>query len=80
MTATVHPIESANRTRKALRLADTIERAGGDVAYARGLTDAGWLLVAAVARVGEPSPATRSATIAALQERGLDDDPFEGLS
>ena len=74
--------EDAARTRKALRIADALQRLGATAEQAAQLPDAGWLMAAQLADCREPSAATRAVVVTILEQREarrFQGDPFDLL-
>jgi hypothetical protein len=70
----------ANRTAKALKLADVLRSHQATVAEVRVLPEETWATVAELAEVKMPSEATRTVVVAILEVAELHPDPFAGLS
>ena len=70
----------ANRTAKALRLADVLRSHQATAAEVRALPEETWATIAELAEVNMPSEATRAVVVAVLEVSERHPDPFEGLS
>lgn len=70
------------RTAKATKLFITLEEAGADLAYVKGMGDREWALATGAAQVNPPSDATRAAVVQMFETRERfhqPEDPFEGF-
>jgi hypothetical protein len=69
----------ANRTAKALRLADVLRSHQATAAEVRALPEETWVTIATLAEVNMPSEATRAIVVTILEVSEQHPDPFEGL-
>jgi hypothetical protein len=70
----------ANRTAKAIRLADVLRSHQATAAEVRALPDETWATISELAQVNPPSQATRDVVVTILEAAERTPDPFEGLS
>lgn len=70
----------ANRTAKALRLADVLRSHQATSAEVRALPEETWATIAELAEVRMPSEATRAVVITILESAERTPDPFEGIT
>jgi hypothetical protein len=70
----------ANRTAKALRLADVLRSHQATAAEVRALPEETWATLAELAEVKMPSEATRAVVVTILEVSEQHPDPFANLS